>query len=92
MQKLLHIHLLDFDDPVLGPLADMDRMNLLEVIEDSHGYGSMIVTGKLRIGHWRETIGEPSIADAILDRLFHNAYKIKLKGDSMLRSDGLGYT
>jgi len=79
VQKVPHIHLLVFDDPGLGPLADMDRMNLLEVIEDRHGSGSTIVTGQLPIGHWHETIGEPSIADAILDRLFHSAYKIKLK-------------
>lgn len=58
VQNLPHIHLLVFDDPGLVPLADMDRMKLLEVIEDRHGSGSTIGTGQLPIGHWHETIGE----------------------------------
>ena len=70
LRRLPHIRLLVFDDPGLVPLADMDRINLLEVIEGRHESGSTIVTGQLAIGHWHETIGELSIADAILDRLF----------------------
>lgn len=57
--RLRHVHLLVFDDPGLVPLADMDRINLLEVIEGRHGSGSTIVTGQLAIGHWHEAIGEP---------------------------------
>jgi DNA replication protein DnaC len=83
MNKLTKVHLLLIDDLGLTPLSEMDRTNLLEVIEDRHGTGSTLVASQLPVEHWHETIGEPSIADAILDRLFHNAYKIKLKGDSM---------
>jgi DNA replication protein DnaC len=55
----------------------------MEVIEDRHGNGSTIITSQLPTDHWHEKIGDPTLADAILDRLLHNAYKINLKGESM---------
>ena len=56
---------------------------LLEILEDRHGVSYTIVASQLSLEHWHEVIGNPTIADAILDRLIHNAYKINLKGESM---------
>ena len=60
-----------------------ERQDLLEVIEDRHGVTSTIVATQLPIENWHENIRDPTIADAILDRLVHNAHKINLKGESM---------
>ena len=73
------------DDLGLAALTDQERQDLLEVIEDRHGSGSTIVTSQLPVEHWHEVIGDPTIADALLDRLVHNAHKITLKGESMRR-------
>ena len=81
--KLAKIQLLVIDDLGLAVMTDPERRNLLEVIEDQCGTGSTIVASQLPIDHWHETIGDPTIADAILDRLVHNAHKITLKGASM---------
>ena len=66
-----------------------ERRDLLEVVEDRHGLTSTLVTAQLPIESWHENIRDPTIADAILDRLVHSAYKINLKGESMrkLHSD-----
>ena len=73
------------DDLGLAPMTDTERRDLLEVIEERHGHASTIVTSQLPIKNWHEQIGDPTIADAILDRLIHNAHKIKftMKGGSM---------
>jgi DNA replication protein DnaC len=73
-------HVLIIDDLGLAPMTDTERRDLLEVIEERHGRGSTIITSQLPIDHWHEQIGDPTIADAILDRLVHNAHKINLKG------------
>ncbi|NIS72359.1 MAG: ATP-binding protein [Proteobacteria bacterium] len=83
MNKLTKTNLLVIDDLGLAPMTETDRTNLLEVIEDRYGSGSTIISSQLPVEHWHENIGDPTIADAIVDRLFHNAYKINLKGDSM---------
>ena len=89
MKKLLKAKVLVIDDLGLAPMSAPERKDLLEVIEDRHGSASTIVATQLPIDHWHETIGDSTIADAILDRLVHNAHKIHLKGDSLrkLRSD-----
>jgi DNA replication protein DnaC len=56
---------------------------LLEVLDDRHGRSSTIVTSQLPVDHWHELISNPTVADAILDRLIHNAHRLILKGDSM---------
>jgi DNA replication protein DnaC len=71
------------DDFGLAPLSDEHRHDLLEVIEDRHGRRATLVTSQLPLEHWHEAIGDPTLADAILDRLVHSAYQITLKGDSM---------
>ena len=83
MTKLAKTHLLVIDDLGLAPMTDSDRRNFLEVIEDRYTTGSTIVTSQLPFEHWHENIGDPTIADAILDRLVHKAHRINLKGDSM---------
>jgi len=83
--KLAKAHVLVIDDLGLAPMTDAERRDLLEVVEERHGHASTIVTSQLPVEHWYEQIGNPTIADAILDRLIHNAHKINLsmKGDSL---------
>lgn len=75
--------LLVLDDYGLEPLGRDQRHDLLEILEDRHGLKSTLVTSQLPIEHWHEQIGDPTLADAILDRLVHSAHKIKLNGESM---------
>ena len=83
MKKLLKSKVLIIDDLGLSPMTAAERRDLLEVVEDRHGVSSTIVTTQLPIEHWHENIRDSTIADAILDRLVHNAHKIDLKGESM---------
>lgn len=83
MSKLTKTHLLVLDDLGLAPMTDSERRDLLEVIEDRHGHTSTIITSQLPVENWHENIGDPTIADAILDRLIHNAHRINMKGGSM---------
>jgi len=83
INSIARSQLLVIDDWGLSALNDLERRDLLEILEDRHGISSTIVAGQLPLEHWHEIIGNPTIADAILDRLIHNAYKINLKGDSM---------
>ncbi len=75
--------LIVLDDWGLAKLTAEQRRDLLELLDDRHGNRSTIVTSQLPVDHWHETIGDPTLADAILDRLIHNAYRINLKGESM---------
>lgn len=75
--------LLVIDDWGLAPLDDHGRRDILEILEDRHNVRSTIVTSQLPLKNWHEIIGDATLADAILDRLVHNAYKITLKGESM---------
>lgn len=75
--------LLILDDFGIQQLDEMGRMALLEIIEDRHGRASTIVASQLPVTKWFETIGDSTIADAILDRLVHTAHRIELKGESM---------
>jgi DNA replication protein DnaC len=75
--------LLVLDDYGLDQLGRDQRHDLLEILEDRHGLKSTLVTSQLPIENWHEQIGDPTLADAILDRLVHSAHKINLDGDSM---------
>jgi DNA replication protein DnaC len=81
--KLAKAQVLVLDDLGLARMNDAERRDLLEVIEERHGHASTIVTSQLPVELWHEQIGDPTIADAILDRLVHNAHKITLKGGSL---------
>ena len=85
INKLAKAHVLVIDDLGLAPMTDAERRDLLEVLEERHGHASTIVASQLPVENWHEQIGDPTIADAILDRLIHNAHKINLsmKGDSL---------
>ena len=83
LAQLAKTELLIIDDWGLDILTQQQRNDLLEVIEDRHGRGATLITSQLPSTHWHEAIGEPTLADAILDRLLHNATKLQLKGESM---------
>jgi DNA replication protein DnaC len=83
MKKLTKTRVLVLDDLGLAPMNAAERRDLLEVIEDRHSLSSTIVATQLPIENWHDNIRDPTIADAILDRLIHNAHKINLKGESM---------
>ena len=86
MAQLAKTDLLILDDFGIKPLARGDRHDLLEIIEDRHGARSTLVTSQLPISLWHEYIGEPTVADAVLDRLLQNAFRMELKGESLRRT------
>lgn len=83
LKTLSRVELLILDDWGLAPLTGEQRRDLLEVIDDRHQRGSTIITSQIPIDQWHEVIADPTIADAVLDRLVHNAHRLVLKGDSM---------
>lgn len=83
LRQLAKIDVLVIDDWGLAVLDDAHRRDLLEVLYDRHGSRSTIVTSQLPIEHWHAAIGDATLADAILDRLVHNAHQLSLKGDSL---------
>ena len=70
----------------LAPLHPEHRRDLLELLDDRHGQRSTVVTSQLPIDQWHTYLGDPTLADAILDRLIHNAYRIHLKGQSLRKT------
>ena len=88
MAAWARIDVLLIDDLVLRPITAAQAADLLEVIEDRSQRRATIVTSQLPIGDWHSALGDPTLADAILDRLTHNAHRIELRGDSMRRDDG----
>lgn len=83
LTKLAKTNLLIIDDLGIASIHEQERRDLLEIIEDRHGNASTIITSQLPVESWYEQLGDPTIADAILDRLLHNAHKISMKGESM---------
>ena len=83
LSGLARTDLIVLDDFGMAPLTDEGRRDLLEILEDRHGLRSTLITSQLPVSHWHEALGDPTLADAILDRLIHNAYKLELKGGSM---------
>lgn len=83
LKQLAKIDTLVIDDWGLAVLDDVHRRDLLELLDDRHGARSTIVTSQLPVEHWHAAIGNATLADAILDRLVHNAHQIDLRGDSM---------
>jgi DNA replication protein DnaC len=81
--RLSRIDVLLLDDFAMAPLKDAERRDFLEICDDRYQRRAMILTSQMPVAHWHEQIGDPSIADSILDRLIHNAYRIELKGESL---------
>lgn len=80
---LAKIDVLILDDWGLTLFTDEQRRDMLEILDDRHNLRSTIVTSQLPVKHWHEQIADPTLADAILDRLVHNAHKVELHGDSL---------
>jgi DNA replication protein DnaC len=85
MRALGGVKLLILDDWGLEPLGAEQRRDLLEIVEDRYGRGATLVTSQVPVDRWHDLIGDPTLADAILDRLVHNAHRVELKGSSMRR-------
>jgi DNA replication protein DnaC len=83
IQQISKSQVLILDDWGISPLEEGHRRDLLEILDDRHQCASTIITSQLPLKHWHDFIGDPTLADAILDRLIHNAHKIELKGESM---------
>jgi DNA replication protein DnaC len=81
--RLSRTDVLLLDDFAMAPLKDTERRDFLEICDDRYQRRSLILTSQMPLAHWHEQIGDPSIADSILDRLVHNAHRIELKGESM---------
>jgi len=77
--------LLILDDWGLAPFTAAQRRDMLELLDDRYGHRSTLVTSQMPVDKWHALIGDPTLGDAILDRLVHNAYRIELKGESMRR-------
>ena len=80
---MARVDLLILDDWGLSVLTAPERRDLLEILEDRHGRASTIVTSQVPVEAWHDVIGDPTLADAILDRLVHNAHRLPLTGESM---------
>lgn len=81
--KIQKFDLLILDEWAVSPLTPRARLDLLEIIEDRAGTGSLVVTSQMPVEQWHSFIGEPTIADAIMDRVIHRSHKIELRGESM---------
>ena len=86
---IARIDVLVLDDLLLTPMKDTERSDLLEVIEDRYDRCSTVITSQLPTKSWHEALGDPTIADAICDRLVHNAHVLALRGPSMRKKKGL---
>ncbi|MFK5894108.1 MAG: ATP-binding protein, partial [Pseudomonadota bacterium] len=83
LQSLSKFDLLIMDDWGLEPLKAAQRNDLMEIMDDRHGSTSTVMISQLPTDQWYQSIGDNTLADAILDRLMHNAHRITLKGESM---------
>jgi DNA replication protein DnaC len=86
LARLARLDLLAIDDWLLAPLRDGERRDLIEVVEDRSERASTLIASQLRAKDWHSVIGDPNLADAICDRLLHNAHRLELKGPSVRRT------
>lgn len=89
LAKLARAEVLVIDDWGHAPLKDPDRRDLVEVLDDRYGLRSTIMTSQLPVAKWHDHIGDPTSADAICDRILHNAHRIVLKGPSRRKEDSI---
>jgi len=88
LARLARLDVLVVDDWAMAPLADTERRDFLEISEDRYQVRSTIPTSQLPVAKWHEQIGDPTLADSILDRLVHKAHRIELRGESMRQKRG----
>jgi len=86
LSRLAKTDLLILDEWGMASFNDLQGRDLLELVDDRHQLHSTIIVGQIPIEHWHQLLPDPTVADAIMDRLVHNAYKIKLDGDSMRKA------
>ncbi|MGH9772435.1 MAG: IS21-like element helper ATPase IstB [Candidatus Acidiferrales bacterium] len=86
--RLSRIDILVLDDFAMAPLKDGERRDFLELCDDRYQRRSTILTSQLPLAHWHEQIGDPTLADSILDRLVHNSFRIELNGESIRKKRG----
>jgi DNA replication protein DnaC len=87
LARLARLDLLAIDDWLLAPLRDAERRDLIEVVEDRSERASTLIASQVPSKDWHSVIGDPNLADAICDRLLHNAHRLTLKGPSIRRTD-----
>jgi DNA replication protein DnaC len=85
--RLAKVDVLVLDDWGLAPLTDEQRRDVLEIMDDRHGARSTVFASQLPVGKWHDHLGDPTIADAVLDRVVHNAHRINLKGPSRRKTE-----
>jgi DNA replication protein DnaC len=83
LAKLGRVDVLVIDDWAMAPLTEAERRDFWEICEERYQRRSTVLTSQLPIGRWHEQIGDPTLADGILDRLVHNAHRIEMQGESM---------
>jgi DNA replication protein DnaC len=83
LKQFARVDLLILDDWGPEPLLAEQQRDLLEIVEDRYNAGSLIITSQLPVDRWYELVGNPTLADAILDRIIHNAYRVELSGESL---------
>ena len=88
LESLARFHVLILDDWGLESMTHKQRMALLEILEDRYSQKSTIITSQIPVDSWHEVVGDATLADAILDRVVHNSYKIDLQGESMRKLEG----
>jgi len=89
LTRLARIDVLIIDDWAMAPLSEAERRGVWEICEDRYQTRSTVLTSQLPVSRWHEQIGDPTIADGILDRLVHNAHRIEMRGDSMRKKRNL---
>jgi DNA replication protein DnaC len=87
LARLARVEVLVIDDWGHAPMRDQERRDLVEVLDDRHGLRSTIMTSQLPVAKWHDHIGDPTNADAICDRVLHNAHRIVLKGPSRRKGE-----
>lgn len=92
LKTIGRVQLLILDDWGLSVLNPPERRDLLEILDDRHGRASTIVTSQIPVEHWHDIIGDPTLGDAILDRLVHNAHRLQLTGESMRKQNARNQT
>ena len=90
LKTLGRVQLLILDDWGLTVLSPSERRDLLEILDDRHGRASTIVTSQIPVDLWHDVIGDPTLGDAILDRIVHNAHRLQLTGESMRKKNARG--
>ncbi len=86
LRSLARTHLLIFDDWLRDPLSRSQTQDLFEILDDRYGRSSTLVSTQVPVAEWHSRIPDPTLADSVLDRLVHNAYRLNLSGDSMRKT------